>query len=436
MTASAIRNLSFAFTSHLAILFIFVGCDTRAARNDGGIQQAQVQRGDLQLRVSTTGFLKSVHTYPITAPPVGGALLQILRLPKTGTPVRKDDVVLEFDISQQQYNLEQSRNDLAQAEQEILKATADAEVQAAQDNTDLVKARFAVRKAELDVSKNEILSDIEGKKNILALEEARRALAQLETDIKSHASSSSAGLLVSREKQTKAKLGMKQAQDNIDAMKIQAPASGILVVHSNENANGGMFFSGMSLPDFQVGDQIGPGSTVADVIDSGEMEIDAQVNETERPMLKAGREAQIQVDAIPGETFPGKIADLTGAVNQEFWRASSHSKFGVTIRLDRGDPRLRPGFTARVVLLGEQLNQVNWVPRQALFDRVDKKVVYVKLQGGWTEQEVKVRTYSGERAVIEGVSAGTVVALTDPEKSSQPGDKRGNESAPAVAPSN
>lgn len=417
----------------VAALAPFWGCGNRAVRA-GDLPEATVQQGDLQLRVLTTGLLKSVHTYPITAPPVGGALLQILRLPRTGTPVRKGEVVLEFNVSQQRYNLDQSRNDVAQAEQEILKATADAEVQSAEDATKLVKARFAVRKAELDVSKSEILSEIEGKKNALALQETRRALAQLETDIKSHAASNRAGFLVSQEKQNKARLAMKQALENIESMKVKAPASGILVLHGNDNAAGAMFGSGMALPDYQVGDQVGPGSTVADVVDVEEMEIDAQVDEVERPMLKAGQAAEVRVDAIPGETFRAKISDVTGAVNQEFWMATPHAKFGVTVRLDRPDPRLRPGFTASLVLFGDHLTKVTTIPRQAVFNLGEKKVVYVKQRGGWEQKEIRVRTHSGGRAVIEGLPSGTVVALANPEQGVRPA--KADEGPPGIVPAN
>ena len=62
----------------------------------------------------------------LTAPPIGGGALQITRLLHTGTPVRKGDIVFEFDPSEQHYKLEQSRSELLQAEQEITKAKADA----------------------------------------------------------------------------------------------------------------------------------------------------------------------------------------------------------------------------------------------------------------------------------------------------------------------
>jgi HlyD family secretion protein len=409
------------------------GCQTRSlGASHFPVPVAVVRQGDVQLKVTTRGLLYATHTLPLTAPPVAGAMLQIVHVARTGTVVRKGDPALEFDPSQQQYNLAQSRNDLAQADEEIVKAKADAEVQVAEDKTALLKAKYAVRRAELDVSKNEIVSEIDAKKNLLVLNEARRALAQLEQDIQSHASSHQAGLTVSQEKRNKARLAMQQAQQNIQSMKITAPAAGIIVVHGNENATGGIFFTGMTLPDYQAGDQVGPGTTVADVIDISEMEIRAQVSEADRPSVKPGQPAQVEIDALVGETFSGKILNASGAASQDFWFAATQRKFDVTIHLDQPDPRLRPGFTAKITLLGDRLPSVTSVPREAVFDRDGKSVVYLSRGGSWVQQEVKVRAVSEGQAVVEGVAAGTTIALTDPEKGSA--TRQTNTSVRAVAP--
>jgi HlyD family secretion protein len=395
------------------------GCRARSMRAaDAAVPVAIAEQGDVQLKVIARGVLNATRTRPLTAPPVAGAMLQIVRLVRTGTAVREGDTVLEFDPSQQEYNLAQSRNDLAQAEEEIAKAKADSEVQTAEDKTALLKARYAVRRAELDVSKNEILSEIDAKKNLLTLDEARRALAQLEEDIKSHASSNQAGLTVSQEKRNKARLATQQAQQNIQNMKVNAPATGIIVVHGNASANGGMFFTGMTLPDYQPGDQVGPGSTIADVIDTGEMEIATPVGETDRPLLKPDQRARVQIDALPGDTFSGKILSVTGTANGDFWEPGAQRKFAVTIHLDRQDPRLRPGFTAKVTLLGDQLAHAISVPREAVFTRGENTAVYLSRGGSWMQQAVKVRAYSEGRAILEGVAPGATVALVDPENSS------------------
>src|ERR1017187_7837007 len=87
---------------------------------------AEVQRGDVDMDVHATGELRASHTVMLTAPSVGGGALEITQLLPTSTPVKKGDVVVEFDPGEQQYKLDQSRSELMQAEQEITKANADA----------------------------------------------------------------------------------------------------------------------------------------------------------------------------------------------------------------------------------------------------------------------------------------------------------------------
>jgi RND family efflux transporter MFP subunit len=185
------------------------------------------------------------------------------------------------------------------------------------------------------------------------------------------------------------------------------------------------------MPDYQPGDQVGAGNTIADVIDVSEMEINAQVNEADRPSLKAGQPAEVQIDALLGKTFSGKILSITGAANQEFWFGGSQRKFGVTVKLDHPDPRLRPGFTAKITLLGDRLARVLSVPREAVFDRAEKSVVYVSRGGLWVQQEVKIRAVSEGRAILEGIAPGTTVALSDPESHSA-GKQTKSSSGPAA----
>ena len=133
------------------------------------IPLAEVKRGEIDLEVHATGELRASHSMMLSAPAVGGDALQITHLVRTGQPVKKGDVVFEFDPSEQHYKLEQNRSELLQAEQEITKAKADAAVLAAEDKVTLLKDRYSVRRAELDVQKNELVSKIDADKNELAL---------------------------------------------------------------------------------------------------------------------------------------------------------------------------------------------------------------------------------------------------------------------------
>ena len=146
-----------------AVLIAAIGVTAAVHRGnvsvaDDAIPFAYVKLGELDLKVYTTGELKANHSITLSAPPIGGGSLQITKLLHTGTPVKKGDVVIEFDPSEQIYKLEQSRSELEQAEQDIVKAKNDAAVQAAQDKVALLKDRFDVRRSELEVQKNELVS--------------------------------------------------------------------------------------------------------------------------------------------------------------------------------------------------------------------------------------------------------------------------------------
>ncbi|HEY2548141.1 MAG TPA: efflux RND transporter periplasmic adaptor subunit [Candidatus Acidoferrum sp.] len=403
--------------------------------SDTEIPTATVKEVDLQLKVFTKGALHTEQSRGISAPPIAGGTLQIIQLAAAGAQVHAGDVVLEFDPSQQEYNLAQNRSDLEQADQEIVKAKADAAVQTAEDQTALLKAKYAVRKAELEVSKNELLSQIDAQKNVLALEEAKRALAQLEQDIKSHGASNDAALAISQEKHHKAQLAMDRADLNIKNMRITSPIDGLMVIHGNRDSTGGFFMDGMTLPDYHVGDQVNPGSSIAEVIDSSKLEISAQVGETDRTNLKTGQAVDIKVDALPGETFTGKVRTVGGAIAGEFWDNDAKHKFDVAIQLDRADPRLRAGFEAHLSILGDHLARAVSLPAEAVFDHDGKKIVYCERGRGFEMQEVKVRALSEGRAILEGVPVGTVVALVNPDKKRSGKPKEGGSSAPSLGAS-
>ncbi len=169
---------------------------------------------------------------------------------------------------------------------------------------------------------------------------------------------------------------MQQAEENIENMKVKAPLDGMVVIHGNRNSTGGMFWGGMTLPEYHVGDQANPGETVGEIIDISQMEISAQVSERDRPYIKPGQSVEVFMDSFPSEKFPGKVTNVAGSTGNGDWFDDMQRKFDVTIRLDHSDPRLRPGFTSRLVILGDKLPQVLTIPSEAVFDHSGKTVAY------------------------------------------------------------
>jgi HlyD family secretion protein len=386
-----------------------------------GLPTARVKRGSLDIRVYATGELRASQSVMVVAPSVAGSL-RIVRLAKTGTHVRPGDEVVAFDPSEQQYNLEQARFDFQESEQEIAKAQADAAVQGAKGQVDLLKAKFGVRSAQLDVSRNELVSAIDAKKNLLALDEAQRRLAQLEKDIQSHSTSNEAALAVAKEKSHKARLAMQQAEENIKNMVVRATMDGLVAVKENERASGGFYFPGMKLPEYREGDEVGAGSMVAEVLNVGQMEIQSQVEESERANINAGQPVEVRVDAVPDQPFRGKVKSVAGMASREpFWSGNTTSKFDVVIGLDKSQAEFRPGLTVHATIEGGKTQNALFVPPQALFEKDGKPVVYLRSGSGFEPRQVKITSRTESQVALEGLAEDAEVALVNPQERASKG---------------
>jgi multidrug efflux pump subunit AcrA (membrane-fusion protein) len=96
------------------------------------------------------------------------------------------------------------------------------------------------------------------------------------------------------------------------------------------------------------------------------------------------------------------------------WDDDTTTKFEVTIKLATTDPRMRPGLTAHIFINGDPRKDVLYVPRQALFLKENKRVLYVRNGSNFEPREVKILAENESRAAIEGISAGIEIALIDP----------------------
>jgi HlyD family secretion protein len=392
------------------------------------IPTVRVVREPVEVKVYTIGELRPARTAMIVAPPVAGGTLQIIHIVKTGTHVKEGDVIVEFDPSEQEYALEQSQSQLDEADQQIKKMKADQAVRRAQEAVSLMAAQFNVRRAELTNMGNELLGTIEARKNVISLEEARRRLEQLQRDIKSRASSDQADLAVQMVSRTKAVMGMKLAQQNIDNMTLRAPMSGIVMLGQNlealmSSSGGIMISSGMEIPEYREGDQAYPGRTVAQIQNMDQMEILSKVTEIDRGSLNPGQPIDAWVDSRPLQKFAGKIKSLAASASSsgsassylDYLEALSTRSFDATFILDPNGEQINPGVTTRVTVRGTNVTDALSLPRQALFQKEGKPVVYVRLGENWEAREIQIKYLTESRAVIEGIAEGTEVALVNPD---------------------
>ena len=380
------------------------------------IPTSRVQRGRVQVTVYTIGDLRAARSVQLAAPPMGGQL-QIVHLAESGAAVHAGDPVVEFDGAEQDFNLEQARYDLQLAEQEIVKAAAQAAVQAAEDEVALLHARYDVRRAELDTQSNELVSAIKAKQNLLMLDEAKQRLQQIEADVKTHRETSQATAAGFSERRNKAQLAVQVAQRNIDSLRITAPFDGFVTIRQNFQAFGGIYFGG-AMPDYRIGDAAFAGQPIADVIDSSHVEVTAKLSEQDRANVAPGQTVEIAVDALPNAKLRGTVRAVSGVASRGIFDAGTR-QFDITF--DVGGPGgVRPGVSAAIAIAGPAFDNVLYVPRTAVFDVAGRPTVYVRSSSGFDAHEVRVRAWTDSVAIVENVDATAEVALVNPNSPSGP----------------
>ncbi len=374
----------------------------------------------------------------LSAPTAGGGL-RLIALADTGTAVKAGDVVMEFDPAQQQFALDQALSEVAEAEQQVIQRQADIEARAAQDQVTLLNARYRVRRAELDCrTPQQLISANEYKKRQLTLEEMKRRLAQTEHDVVENQTNARAVLAVTEEGRNRSRINADRARQIIDSLVVRSPIDGLVLVKENQDATGGVFFSGMSLPEFRVGDTVGSGRPILDVSDTTDLEIQVRVNEQQRATLVVGQPATVLADGLPGFPCAARITSLSPVAVRMRQQAGPLRQFEALLRVDKADQRLRPGTTVRVLIAGQELKNVLTVPRQAVFQQNGKSVVYLPVGDRFEPRVVKITAQSESRTAIEGIDEGAEVALVNPSAAAtaQPGAAGPSSpvSAPAAAP--
>jgi len=376
------------------------------------IPTAVVKRGDVSLTITAPGELRGGNPDVLTAPMTGGSDMHLTVLRDTGEQVHAGDTVAQFDTKEQEFKLREAEADLAEAQQKLIQAKSKGEADAEEDRYALSKAASDVTLAELDVRKNPILPAITARQNDLALSAARDRLAQLKKNLANRQATNQANMDLQEAGVGKADAQITEAKKNIEAMTLRAHRDGYVSLRPNTAVD--FFYTGMVLPDFQVGDRVRPGMAVAEIPDLSSWEVIANIGELDRGHLAIGNKVSLKVIALPQKHFSGSVKDLGASAGLPWDR-----KFACHITLDDPAPELRPGMTAEVSITTDEMKGVLWLPSQALFESDGKTFVYLKSGSSFTTKDVTLVRRNEARVVITGLSERQVVALANPAEMSR-----------------
>lgn len=385
-----------------------------AAPTTTDLPTTRVRRGKVIISVSVRGQLQGGNSEKIEVPMTGVDSTGVTYLREPGELVKEGDVIAQFDITQQDFNLREAEADLAEAEQQVVQAKATSDASDEENKYTLESAKSAVILAELDVRSNPVNPAIKARQNDIALEAAQGRLKQAEQNVANKSANLTASIAIQEANLNRAKVQADMARKIIDSMTIKAKSSGYVSIELNTNING-YWYTGMTFQPLQIGDTVYSGEAVAQIPDLNSWVVNARVNEIDRGHLAVGQTVTITVVALPGKSFMGRVKSLGGTSGPPWDR-----RFDCMIELDKPAPEMRPGMTSNMVITVDSLDNVTWIPSQALYESDGKTFVYLKNPQGFMPHDVTLVNRSESQAVIKGLNEGDIVAMSNPEQRNKP----------------
>ena len=176
-----------------------------------------------------------------------------------------------------------------------------------------------------------------------------------------------------------------------------------------------------------------PTPPAVDLIDDTCLYVSAPMDEVDAPRLRAGQPARITLDALPGQTFPGRVRRIAPYVTEVEKQART-----VDVEVDFDTPPkniLLVGYSADVETIIERRDDVLRVPTQAIQQDgtvlalgQDDKLETRKLETGlanWAFTEVTAGLAAGDRVLLsfdqEEVKAGVKVRAREQGDRRRPG---------------
>lgn len=213
-----------------------------------------------------------------------------------------------------------------------------------------------------------------------------------------------------------AQANLDQANAKAASRTVTAPSSGSIV---ELNAKVGATVTGRMI--MGESDTSG-GKQCMQIADLSKMKVTVQVGEKDIAKIAVGQSANVTYPAFPDIVSQGTVTAIASVANSDSSYGGGSVTFNVDILIEAPDARLKPGMTAEVSVVTEQLDDVVMVPTMALMTE-DGEHYYVNVA---TDDEGK-QTRRVKVTVVTQNDNEAVVGKTQVKR-----DDQGNEINPGV----
>jgi RND family efflux transporter MFP subunit len=361
------------------------------------IPTAKVSKGEFIISLKATGEVDAKRAFSVTAPRIRG--LQITWLAPEGTMVQKGDPIIRFDATQQLADLTDHESSLKINKTTLERAKQELSIQDKQLTLELQKAERNYDEKKHDAPKlaEEAKLELE-----LAKLNFNAKLEQIRSDV------------------SKAELEVKRAEDKVNLARKEMEQTTVIaqipgmVVYLE-------IWKGGSMGKVQEGDSPWPGQGIINLPDLSEMVVKATVSEVDAAKVDSGQKVIVTLDAMPEKVYDGTVVKKGTLARKKDYN-SKINVFDVEIAISDHDDMFKPGMSASCKVIREKLDNIVYVPLEAVFEKDGSTIVYLENK---KQQKVELgRKSDMEIEVVSGLTGNETICLVDPEAGANlPGDR-------------
>jgi HlyD family secretion protein len=324
----------------VVVLGAVVYANVRFKRNTGiEVTTEAIKKRRLEAIVNASGKIQPKRDVNISADTMG----------------RVTDLAVDegYRVTKGQFLLQIDPRNLRTAVQRTEASLQAARSQVEQLRVSIESAKVALKQAEENYTRQQNLWK-GGLTTREALERADNELKARQTDLRQQEQQlRTQELRMESESATAA-----SARYDLSKVRIESPITGIVTRRNIEEGE-----------TVVIGTMNNAGTVLLTIADMSVIQAEVEVDETDIPSVKIGQPAKVTIDALPGQTFTGKVTEIgnspiqTGTQQQQ--SSTQATNFKVIVTLDKEIAEVRPGFTSTAEITTAVRDNAVSVPIQA-----------------------------------------------------------------------
>lgn len=179
----------------------------------------------------------------------------------------------------------------------------------------------------------------------------------------------------------------------------------------------GDFYASRVYEGISAGATLKTGQPIITIPDMSKLGVEVKIHESNIKKIKLGQKVYITAESVPDKTLVGRVSKVAVLPDSNASRFNPSLKvYPSTIEIEGKHEFLKPGMSAKVEIIVDELEDVTYIPVQAVFLENGEHFVFRRTRDGYERRAVEVGAYNNEYIELKkGIDAGDSVLLKMPD---------------------